>query len=400
MTDGGPGDGTHAGLRRRNRAAVLREIVLSGPLSRVGIAQRTGLTQASVSRIARLMIDEGLVRELAGRLGGGTGRRQVPLGIEPRGGYVLHLGIGQTLRTVTLADLGNRALEHAGLEIGTMEDPDVVVRDMAREAQRMIGTLPDGRARLLGILVMISARVDRETGAIEDTPYLGWGPYPLQARLSEALDFPVRVQSMAATIARAELLFGAARGRDSVLTLVASLGVGAAVVLEGRVIGGGRLPAGGIGRAETVGEDGAVAALDDVASGTRVLRRLHGEDMRPRRAPVSRLGQALNEAIERDLAGDAAVSRAMSEAGRALGRAVVQFTPLSPPELVLLAGPLARAPSYLEAVRGAVAEGAATRDAEVLAGGVTGAPGGVAPTCALAIYEFLVERPRETAGGR
>ena len=47
-----------------NRQAVLREILLSGPVSRTEIAARIGLTGGAVSRIVRPLIDAGLVREL------------------------------------------------------------------------------------------------------------------------------------------------------------------------------------------------------------------------------------------------------------------------------------------------------------------------------------------------
>ena len=393
MTDDGQRQRTPAGLGRDNRQAVLREILLHGPLPRVAIAGRVGLTQASVSRITRALLDEGLIREPKERReGAGLPRGQVPLEIDPQGGYVLEVGIGQVVQTVTLADLGNRVVADARPVFERIEDPDLVVREVTRECRRLIGSLPDGRARLLGIFVMITATVDPATGGIVSAPYLGWGPYPLEQRLAEALDLPVRVQSMSATVSQAELLLGAARGRDNVLTVVPSLGIGAALVLDGRVIGGGRFPAGSIGLSGMTGEDGAPATLDDLASGMAVLGRLHGEDMRPGRTPVSEMARALLEAIERDRAGDPAAAGAMHAAGRELGRAVVQLTPLCPPDIVLVAGPLAMSRRYVAAVRDAVAEGIATRRIDVLASGVTGAVAGAAANCAMAIYEFLVER--------
>ena len=391
MTEDGR-ERTPASVGRGNRRAVLRELLLDGPLPRVEIVGRVGLTAASVSRITRGLIGEGLVRELAEDGGPRAPRGQVPLEIDPRGGYVLEIGIGQVFQSVTLADLGNEIVEGVRLEFEAIEDPDRVVREVTRQCQRLLGMLPDGRARLLGALVMVTATVDPETGGIVSAPYLGWGLYPLEERLAGALGIPVTVRSMSATIARHELLFGAARGRENVLTLVPSLGIGAATILEGRVIGGGRFPAGGIGLSAMTGEDGALATLDDLAGGLSILRRLHGEAMTLGRTPVSAMARALLEAIERDRADDPEVAALMSRAGRELGRAVVQFTPLTPPELVLVAGPLAMSKRYVDAVRDAVAEGAATRRTEVVASGVTEFVTGDRTSCAVAIHEFLVDR--------
>ena len=400
MTDGGMRERTPGGIGLLNRRAVLREIMLSGPLSRAAIAGRIGVSQPAASRITRGLLDEGLLRELPQRSAAGRtapGRREAPLDIDPRGGYVLGIGIGPTFQTVTVADLGNDVVEGAHLEFETLEDPDHVAQRVAWESQRLIGTLPNGCSRLLGALVMVSASVDPASGGIVAAPYLGWGPYPLGARLSAALDLPVKVRSMTATIAQVEALFGVARGRSSVLTLLCGLGIGAALILDGRLVEGGRPSASGIGWLETTGEDGAAATLDDLASGRGILLRLRGEGMRPGAVPTPAMAQALLEAIERDGDGDPAVSALMASSGRELGRAAVRLTPLIPPELVLITGPLAMSGSYVSAARDAVAEGMSTRTPDVLASGVTGPVSGQSASCAMAIYEFLVEQYRGRA---
>ena len=391
-------DRAHRNTGLRNRQAVLREILLSGPLSRIETAGRVGLTPTSLSRIVRGLIGDGLVRELPPQPRARPGRRQVPLEIDPQGGQVLGIGIGPTFQTVTLADLGNGVVEGTHLECATIEDPDHVVEHVASEGRRLIGARAGDRAHLLGCLAMVTASVDPASGGIVAAPYLGWGSYPLQARLAASLGLPVQVRSMAATVARAEALFGAARGRSSVLTLLCGLGTGAALILDGRLIEGQRFRAGGIGWLKTAAEDGTPATLDDLASGLGILRRLHGEGMEPGGVPLSVMARALLQAIERDGAGDPAASALMSSAGGELGRAVIGFTLLSPPDLVLIAGPLSLSQRYVAAAREAIAEGTATSGTEVLASGVTGPVGGLSASCAMTIYEFLIEaRPGPAA---
>ena len=403
VTDG-PRDRAHGGAGRDNRRAVLGAVLLSGPLSRAAVSGRTGLGLNTVSRIARELIAEGLLRELPGRRGA-RGRREAPLDIDPRGGYVIGIGIGQMFQTVALADLGNDVVESTHLDIETVENPDRVVREAAWECLRLIGTVPDGRARVLGVLPIVTGRVDPATGGIVSAPYLGWGEYPLEERLAVALELPVRVQSMAATVAQAELLFGAARGRANVLTLIPELGHrrgdGAGGpgdrrrTLAGRRdrpvadYRGGRHP-------HRAGRSGGRSERSCGActgrrwrSGARRFRRWRGRFV---------------DTLERDRADDPEVAALMSAAGRTLGRAVVQFSTFNPPDLVLLAGGLSMSRRYVAAVREAVRAGAATRATEVLASGLTGAlrpgSGGVSVSCAMAIYEFLVERGIVPPGGR
>ena len=132
---------SHRGLGQQNRSAVLQEIVLSEPLSRTEIADRLGLTGATVSRITRRLLDEGVVRELPEERNApkaGPGRRAVRLDIDPRGGHVLGIGIGLTIQTVILTDLKNRVIAGTELQLPEVDDPEVVIDRIARESMRLI----------------------------------------------------------------------------------------------------------------------------------------------------------------------------------------------------------------------------------------------------------------------
>ena len=369
---------------------------MSGSVSRTEIAARVGLTPGAVSRIARSLIDAGLVRELPEERGdapGRPGRRFVPLDIDPQGGQVLGIGISPTFQTVTLADIKNNTVAGTEIELDTIDDPDQVIRRVARESRRLIGAHLDDRSRLLGGLLMLTGTVDPARGDVLSAPYLGWGSFPLRARLADLLDLPMKIQSMTATIALAEMLSGETRGWNNVLTLLCGLGIGAAVILDGRLVQGGSFPTGGIGSMTVTGEDGATATLDELGSGLGVLWRLHGDDMTPGRAPLPRMARALREAVEREQAGDPAISALMVRAGRELGHVVVQFARFVSPEVVLIAGPLSMSPGYMTGVGEAVAEGMVPPPAEVVASAVTGSVSGRSASCAMAICEYLLERP-------
>ena len=381
---------------RRNRRAVLREIVLAGPVSRTEIATRVGLTAGAVSRIARPLIDAGLVRELAEEPGDSParpGRRFVPLDIDPQGGHVLGIGISPTFQTVSLANLKSAPVASTEIKLHKIDDPDQVVRRMARESRRLIGAHLHDRSRLLGGLLMLTGNVDPARGDVLGAPYLGWGHFPMRARLADLLDLPMTVRSMTATVASAENLFGATRGVDNVLTLLCGLGIGAAVILDGRLVQGGRIPTGSIGDLKVTGEDGATATLDELGSGLGLLQRLHGDDMTPSRAPLPVMSRALQEAIQQEKAGDPMVCGLMERAGRELGRVIVLFARLFSPEVVLIAGPLSISPKYLTGIEEAVAEGMVPPLIEIIGSTVTGQASGQLPCCAMAISEYLLERP-------
>ena len=380
---------------RDNQQAVLRQIVLSGPVPRTEIAARIGLTAGAVSRIVRPLIDAGLVRELPegpGDAPSRPGRRFVPLDIDPGGGQVIGIRVGPTLQTVTLADIKNNTIAASSLELDPIDDPDQVIRLLAQECRRLIGAHLQDRRRLLGGLFMVAGQVDPARGDVVSAPNLGWGPYPLRARLADILDVRVTVQSAATTIALAEMFFGAGRGWSNALMLLSGLGIGVAFIMEGHLVTRAIQPNAEIGNMKVIGEDGTVATLDELVCGFGVLRSLHGDEMTPGHTPLPKMDRALRDAVKRDQEGDSAVSALMARAGRELGRAVAQFAHFVMPEVVVIAGPLSRSPTYMAAAKETVDAGMAPHPAEVVCSTVAN-PGDRSVACAMAIYEHLLERP-------
>lgn len=367
--------------------------MLNGPVARKEVAAQLGLNAATMSRIAPPLIDTGLVRERIEEPGEGPvrpGPRMRLMSIDPAGGLVLGICIVQTVQTVALADIGRNIVDSIYSQLDDVEDADSVLRRVAHDCRRMIGAHVEDRRRLLGGLLLIIGEVEPGSGTVLNSPYMGWGSFPVRARLSELLNLPVEVRNLTAGIAEAEMLFGAARGRRNLLMMLCGPGIGAAVIVDGRVVSGSPLRTGGIGKMDFIGEDGTVSTLDDLAAGEGILRRLHGE--RAAQAPPVQFDRELHRAIERDRSGDPEVAALMAGAGRELGRLVTIYAGFVRPEIVLISGALAMAPSYLAAVRDRIAEieGPAI---DVAASRVTGPEGGWWASCSMAVHEYLIQRP-------
>ena len=382
------------GYSREYLQAFLREVLLNGPIARKDIAPRIGVKAGSITRIARPALDAGLVRERMeepGELPVRPGRRFQPLSIDPRGGQVLGIAISPGVQAVALADIALNVIEGVELKIEPVGDADRVIRRIAQESRRLIGKHVEDRSRLLGGYLMVTAVVDPVKGEVLGSPYLGWGHVAIRARLDEMLNLPIQIRMLLPTIAQAEVHFGVARGRRNILAALCGLGIGVAVLLDGRPIGDTLVPTGPIGVMKVVGEDGVATTLDDLAGGAGILRRLNG-DLRLTPETFPQVDRLLHDAIEGDLAGDPAISAEMTRAGRALGRLAVQQGYFVRPEAVLVAGPLAAAPSYMAAIQEMLDE-EMSAPIEVIASRVLGAEGGWWASCAMAVYEYLVERP-------
>jgi len=148
----------------------------------------------------------------------------------------------------------------------------------ARSLLREVGVAP---AELVAVGVSVPGPLDRERGVILAPPNLpGWHDVPLRDVLEAGLGVPVRLENDANAAALAEWRFGAGRGFDDLVYLTMSTGVGAGLVLGGRLYAGASGNAGELGHLSVewegepcvCGQRGCLEAYVGGAAWTRRLR--------------------------------------------------------------------------------------------------------------------------------
>ena len=182
-------------------------------------------------------------------------------------------------------------------------------------------------------------------GVVSPLNIPAWRSFPLRSRLAERLpDIPVRVHNDAICIVAAEHWRGAGRGRDNVMGMVVSTGVGGGLVLDGRLIEGASGNAGHIGHVVVDPDTGPKCAcggrgcLEAIARGPALVSWAQAEGWRPDQV----------DATAKELADDGAQGHpvglaAMRRAGRALGIAIASATALCDLEVVSVGGGLSQA---------------------------------------------------------
>ena len=173
----------------------------------------------------------------------------------------------------------------------------------------------------------------------------GWRAFPLRSKLAERLDgILVRVHNDAICFVAAEHWRGAGRGRDNVLGMVVSTGVGGGLVLDGRLIKGASGNAGHIGHVVVDPETGPLCGCggrgcaEAIARGPALVQWAQAHGWRPDQT----------DATAKELANDGAAGHpvglaAMRRAGRALGIALASATSLCDLEVVSVGGGLSQA---------------------------------------------------------
>lgn len=356
--------GSNASLvRAHNLRAVLNQFLDAGSISRVQLAERTALSNTTITHLIGDLLTQGIVVEDAGETARHNGHRRVgrprtALRINPNSRYAVGVHIGIGILRVAMVNL------HAEIIHNTIAEFDVAVpaaRVLSQIAGLVKQTIADSGIqtdRLIGLGIGASGLVDYEAGVNVFAPNLGWRDVPLRAWMRDSLGLPTTVDNNVRAMALGEALFGAGRGAGVLAFVYGRVGVGAGFVVNGRPFRGSGAGAGEIGHTVVIPDGGDLCmcgqrgCLETLVSEPVIVREA---ERLARQQPHSALARCLaqngkTKPIERILAaareGDAATLRLLEDRARYLGIALANLVNVLNPELILLGGMFAQGSEF------------------------------------------------------
>jgi predicted NBD/HSP70 family sugar kinase len=342
-------------IRRQNLSRLLGVLAFEGPMSRAGLAERLGLTKATVSTLVHQLEDHGYVADAGFHDAGRRGRPATLVALTEH-----HVGVGLTVDADHVAgcatDLGGQVVAHRRLTVdNTTSRPRVVVNRLVRLARSLLDELAsDGRA-WRGVTVAVPGLIEPTTGLVVAAPNLGWEAVPLGEELRTALggtgkgagrdsgsEVAVVVDNEADLVATAEISHGWGRTFDDFLVLSTGIGVGGGVVSDGRVFRGAHGFGGELGHF-------VIDPLGPrcVCGNRGCLERYVGRGSLPGSLGARDRPDWAEAAASAAARGDSRVLAALDEVAARLGRALVSAVHLFDPQAVVLAGDLAPVAPWL-----------------------------------------------------
>jgi predicted NBD/HSP70 family sugar kinase len=290
-----------------------------------------------------------------------AGRGRPPRLLQPHvgTGVVAGLDLGHSHLAIAVADLSGNLLAETRTRMNIDASADVAIDTAVTTLQAMlteVGSTADpgtvghssaadqGRLRPKSIVIGVPGPIDRNSGQLRSGTILpGWVGAQPAAEFSRRLGQPVVMENDANLGAIGESTFGRGRGVQNLLYVKVSTGIGAGMILDGRLYRGSRGTAGEIGHVQ-VSEDGALCRCgsrgcletqSSAEAALALLRQTHGPQM------------TLEEAIAIVRAGDPGAVRLFTDMGTAIGRVVAAVSANLDPELVVVGGPLVDDPGPL-----------------------------------------------------
>lgn len=234
----------HLSLKESNLMEIVRTLHFNQINTRSTLAKQLGVTQAAITKLVNELMQYSLVSEEA-VIAGKKGRPAIQLKFNGERILVLTGRINRDYISCAIYDLNGTLYEYSERKISSST--------RANEAVAMFGDLGSSMLnkadrRVIGLGMALPGPFDARHGRIAlMSGFPGWEYIDLQKELTDRLQLPVFLEHDANCGALAELWYGDDRTVENMVYIVGDRGVGAGIILGGRVYQGEQGFAGEIG---------------------------------------------------------------------------------------------------------------------------------------------------------
>ncbi|MGW0552727.1 ROK family transcriptional regulator [Streptomyces sp. NPDC002926] len=335
--------GTPRVLRAMNDRAALDLLLEHGPLSRTKIGKLTGLSKPTASQLLARLEAAGLV-VATGTTEGRPGPNAQLYAVNARAAYAGGLDVTPHRIRAAVADI-------TGATVGEFELPTPGRR--AESVVRQVTEALDGAVKAAGVtrsdvhrlVIGTPGAFDPSTGRLRYASHLpGWHSPTLLDELAAVLPMPVEYENDVNLVAVAEQRLGAAHGHQNFVLLWNEEGLGAAVVIGGRLHRGFTGGAGEVGflpvpgtplvRQVTKANSGGFQELAGAQALPRLARELGVDGV-----PHGPHAEAATELVARAAGAGSGPYRELLDAyATGLATGLASMVAVLDPELVVLSG--------------------------------------------------------------
>ncbi|KUM90570.1 MULTISPECIES: ROK family transcriptional regulator [Streptomyces] len=336
--------GTPRTLRAMNDRAALDLLLEHGPLSRTRIGKLTGLSKPTASQLLARLEASGLVLA-TGTSEGRPGPNAQLYEVDPSAAYAAGLDVTPERVLAAVADITGRTVGSFELPTPGRRPAQPVVRQVTDALDGAVKAAGLARADVHRLVIGTPGAFDPGTGRLRYASHLpGWHTPTLLDEIAAALPMPVEYENDVNLVAVAEQRLGAARGHEDFVLLWNEGGLGAALVLGGRLHRGWTGGAGEVGflpvpgaplvRQVTKANSGGYQELAGSQAIPGLARELGMTDIPS--GPYAEVAAAL---VERAATEDTVLHRLLLETyATRLATGLASLVSVLDPELVVLSG--------------------------------------------------------------
>ena len=337
-------------MRAQHSRLILNLLWKHQEISRADLARRTSLSRSTVSAIVSDLLSKGLAKEARAGVSSG-GRRPIILEFQDQSSFIVGIELGATHISCVLTDLRCNGRASWSAPAPVRDEPEVALRMMTMAVRSVLEAGGVQPFQVLGVGVAVPSPVDEERpGELLPLIVPKWKGYNIATHLEESFKRPVLVDNDANLGALAELWWGAGSSARDLAYIKVATGVGAGLIINGRIFRGSGGIAGEIGHT-SIDPNGpqCICGLKGCLTtfvGTPALLERAKDKLRAsgsNRLPPASIDELVNAALD----GDLMSVELIHYAGDKLGVGIANMLNLLNPKMVVLGGGIARAGDLL-----------------------------------------------------
>jgi glucokinase-like ROK family protein len=331
------------------QSKILTYVRDEGPLSRMDLAARLGVSRTTVAAEVGRLVELGLAED-GGPAASRGGRRSTLVDLDARLRFVgIELGATSMRVAVTDGRLGVLA-RAASPDADIRRGPEQVLAEAIELTRKLLAE--QGIERPAGVGIGVPGPVDFQAGVPVSPPIMpGWDRYPVRDALSRELGSPVLLDNDVNVMALGEQHTGVARSAAAFLFVKIGTGVGCGIVVDRHLYRGADGCAGDIGHIR-LEQGGPVCAcgnqgcLEAFFGGAALARDATAAARAGRSEILAEMleqeGELSAESVSRALGrGDALALQLTRDGGRRVGSVLANLVSFFNPGLIVIGGGVA-----------------------------------------------------------
>jgi len=280
-----------------------------------------------------------------------SGRRPSLFSLNPSVGYVVGVEVLLSSLRICLMDLNHQVIHEYKCEYD-ISDQDAAYKTLVKQVVQLLKNQKIPTSKVVGACVAVTGRVSRKAGTSYTYLYFD---KPLAELLKNEWKFPVFVENDSRLMALGERRFGKAIGKQDVIFVNLSRGLGIGIISNGNIHNGHSGFAGEFGHIHVAQSDkvcvcGKLGCLETIVSGL-ALEDFH----------ETAYGEPLTyeQILPKLLTGDKAIKNFLAGMGEQLGKSLAILVDVFNPELIVIGGGFMSVAEYMKfaIIKGITLEG-------------------------------------------
>jgi predicted NBD/HSP70 family sugar kinase len=237
---------------QRDKRLIEALVYKQGPISRVSIHAYTNLRRSTISLLTRQLLTEGKLVE-AGPSDNPLGRKQILLKLNRKFGFLVGVEFDDEQVTAGVMDLEPSVLRVISEPTDLAHGKEGLLRQLQSAVRRVVAASRLPWSKLLGIGIADPGLVDTRRGVTTTCSTIDfWNDVPLTATFEKEFKVPVLVESKTRAKAIAEQMLGVGAREPNMIYLDYGTGIGAGVIVDGKLLYGHNCGVGEVGHTNMV----------------------------------------------------------------------------------------------------------------------------------------------------